>query len=64
MVKVKYELTFLFYVIYCKFQGFFFPFYEQILRKVWTSEYDYFPVSALPLDDKYVIQCKKFRVKG
>ena len=48
-----------------KFKDFTFPFfYEQILRKVWTSEYDYFPVSALPLDDKYVIQCKKFRVKG
>ena len=32
-----------------------FLFYEQILKKVWTSEYDYFSVFVLLIDDECVI---------
>ena len=32
-----------------------FPFHEQILKKVWTSEYDYFSVFVLLIDGKCVM---------
>ena len=32
-----------------------FPFYEQILKKDWTSEYDYFSVFVLLIDGECVM---------
>ena len=41
-----------------------FPFMNRFYGKSGLLNMIIFSVSALPLDDKYVIQCKKFRVKG
>ena len=37
------------------FKTFTYHFHEQIFKKVWTSEYDYFSVSALLIDCKCVM---------